>query len=123
MLPHMKRSSQRIQTAFILSLVVRTFFDVSAVFLFFFSGQNTIYFAADPIIYVSVAITPIVLAIVALSLLANTKPATPCDRVFKILTKIFSIISIVEICILIIVIAFFIFVILVLAGAISFGNA
>ena len=119
----MKRSSQRIQTAFILSLVVRAFFDVSAVFLFFFSGLNPIYFAAYPIICVSVAITPIVLAIVALSLLANTKPATPCDRVFKILTKIFSIISIVEICILIIAIALFIFVILVLAGAVSVGNA
>ena len=123
MLTHMKRSSQRIKTAFILSLIAGTFFYVLAVFLYFFSDLNTIYFAADPIIYVSVAITPIVLAIVALSLLANTKPATPCDRVFKILTKIFSIISIVETCILIIVIAFFIFVILVLAGAISAGNA
>lgn len=122
MLTHMKRSSQRIKTAFILSLIAGTFFGVLAVFLFFFSDLNTIYFAADPIIYVSVTITPIVLAIVALSLLAYTKPATPCDRVFKILTKIFSIISIVETCILIIAIAFFIFVILVLAGAISVGN-
>ena len=114
----MKRSSQRIQTAFILSLIAGTFFDVLAVFLFFFRDLNMINFADRTIIYVSVTITPIVLAIVSLSLLANTKPATPCDRVFKILTKIFSIISIVETCILIIVIAFFIFVILVLAGAI-----
>ena len=119
----MKRSSQRIQTAFILSLMAGTFVYVSAAFLFFFSGLNTNYFAAGPIIYVSVTITPVVLAIVALSLLANTKPATPCDRVFKILTKIISIISIVETCILIIAIAIFIFVILVLAGAISVGNA
>ena len=118
----MKKSSQRIKTALILSLVAGTSCDVLAVFLLFYSGLNTIFFAADPIslvIYVSVTITPIVLAIVALSLLANTKPATPRDRVFKILTKIFSIISIVETCILILAIAFFIFVILVLAGAIS----
>ena len=122
MLIHMERSSQRIQTAFILSLVAGTFFDVLAVFLFFFSDLNTIFIARDTIslvIDVSVAITPIFLATIALSLLANTKPATPRDRVFKILTKIFSIISIVETCILIIAIAFFIFVILVLAGAIS----
>ncbi len=115
----MKRSSQRIKTAFILSLIAGTFFDVLAVFLFFFGDLNTINFSDGTIM---VTITPIVLAIVSLSLLANTKPATPCDRVFKILTKIFSIISIIETCILIIVIAFFIFVILVLAGAISVGN-
>ena len=118
----MKRSSKRIQTAFILSLVAGTFLDAVALFLLYFSGITSVFSATDAIvliIYVSVTIAPIVLGIVALSLLTNTKPATPRDRVFKILTKIFSIISIVETSILIVAISFFLFVILVLAGVIA----
>lgn len=98
-----KSNSSTIQTAFILSILAGASTDLFTIYLFYsgvFTYSST--FNVYTLILVScIAAAPIVLGAIALNLIGKAKPVTPRDKVFRILAKIFSIISIVEGCLLV----------------------
>lgn len=94
----MKRDSQTIRSAFIISIIAGASSDVFGLLLLF-EGVISYGSILEPINLVIVScllLAPLVLGIVALSILGKAKPVTKSDRVLRILTKIFSILSIVE---------------------------
>ena len=94
------KNSTNIKTAFILSVIAAAYSDIYGLGLI---TQGIIAFGSignftNALIILGIVAAPIVLGIVALSLLGKEKPVTKTDRVFRILTMIFSISSIVEGC-------------------------
>lgn len=94
----MKRASQTIRSAFIISIIAGSCSDVFALLLLFEGviSYGSILQVTNLVIITCLLLAPLVLGIVALCVLGKTKPVTKSDRVLRILTKIFSISSIVE---------------------------
>ena len=94
----MKRASKTIRSAFIISIVAGSCSDVFALFTLFEGviSYGSILETTNLVIISCLLLGPLVLGIVALCVLGKTKPVTKSDRVLRILTKVFSISSIVE---------------------------
>ena len=118
----MNKNSEIIKTAFILSIVGNSFlFALLIAYIFFGSTLNSFLFPNVPTALLSFAaifVGPLVFGIVALSLLNKATPITAQDKVFRILTRIFSLIAIIEGCFF--VIYYFLF--LVIFGAVFMAN-
>lgn len=91
------KNSSTIKTAFILSIISESCGDVILLLLFYegIISYGSILSVINILIYSALLAAPLVLGIVALSMVNKVKPITKSDRVFKMLTRIFSIISIV----------------------------
>ena len=98
MLIDMKKASQTIRSAFIISIIAGSCSDVFGILLLFEGviSYGSILEVTNLVIITCLLLAPLVLGIVALCVLGKTKPVTKSDRVLRILTKVFSISSIVE---------------------------
>lgn len=97
-----KKHSQTIKTAFILAIVGGVSVDAIAIIYVAMSGFGSFSYptfsatmAAIVFVFVALMLAPLVFGIISLNLIKNAKPQNPRDRVFRILTKVFSIINIV----------------------------
>lgn len=104
-----RKQSQTIKAAFILSIIAGTFFDVfSLIYLLFgtyLSSYDLItnsYFIA--MFYLAIMTAPMVMGIIALNMVGKIKNIKGSQRVFVILTRVFSIVSIVGTAVIITVI-------------------
>lgn len=91
-------NSANIRTAFILSIIAGASGELFIIFLYTrgIISYGSVFNFGNLFIVSCLCSLPLVLAIIALSLLAKAKPVTTQDRVFRILARIFSIISVVE---------------------------
>ena len=95
----MNDSSNRTKTGFILAICADAAFDT---FLFSYLVEQYLrndFLSGDPLILFSfllvLVVAPFVLSIVALNYIKNAVPVDRKDRVFRIITKVLSIITIV----------------------------
>ena len=98
----MNQNSSKIKTAFILSIIGNSVWELILIAYLYLaarlssisvnlSAMGTLYL----IIFATLIFAPFVLGIVSMQLIKNISPSTPQDRVFRILTKIFSIVNII----------------------------
>ena len=97
-----KKNSQIIKNAFILSIIANVSGDALIISYalvgslgYFSSPTFTPAFLIFCLVALAFLVAPLVFGIIALVMIKSIKPITPKDKVFKILTKVFSIVSIV----------------------------
>ena len=98
----MNKNSQTIKTAFILSIVGNGLGDLIILFYLYLAarlGSWSSNLSALGLLYIiiicSLIFAPLVFGIIAMNMIKNVNPVTQQDRVFRIITKIFSIVNIV----------------------------
>lgn len=117
-----RKDSETIKAAFILSIVGNSFLFMFLIALIFIG--NTLLDMLFPNVlssllsFAMIFVGPLVFGIVALSLLNKATPKTRQDKVFRIITRILSLIAIIEGCFFVI----YYFVFLVIFGAVFMAN-
>ena len=98
----MNKNSQTIKTAFILSIVGNGLGDLIILFYLYLAarlGSWSGNLSALGLLYIIIICTlifaPLVFGIISLNMIKGVNPVTQQDRVFRIITKIFSIVNIV----------------------------
>ena len=114
----MNESSNKIRTGFIIGLVSQIAIDTFFIFLLADRYLQTSVVYSNILVFFSLlgllVVAPFILAFVALGYVRGQVPTNGKDRTFRLLTKIFSNVTIVE-CALTL---FFIFIIIAIAGTI-----
>ena len=98
----MNKNSQTIKTAFILSIVGNGLGDLIILFYLYLAarlGSWSSNLSALGLLYIiiicSLIFAPLVFGIISINMIKGVNPVTQQDRVFRIITKIFSIVNIV----------------------------
>ncbi len=98
----MNKNSQTIKTAFILSIVGNGLGDLIILLYLYLAarlGSWSSNLSALGLLYIiiicSLIFAPLVFGIITMNMIKNVNPVTQQDRVFRIITKIFSIVNIV----------------------------